>query len=118
MELEQLQQLVLKALDDLKAQDVVLLDVRGKSSITDSMVIATGTSTRHVRALAESVALKARAAGQAPLGTEGERESEWVLVDLNDMVIHVMLPHVRAFYNLEKLWGESPAEAYGTSRAG
>lgn len=106
MELEQLQELVLRALDDMKARDVRILDVRGKSTITELMVIATGTSTRHVKAIADNVAVEAKNAGEPPLGTEGERDSEWMLVDLNDIVVHVMLPETRDFYNLEKLWGE------------
>jgi ribosome-associated protein len=109
MELEQLQELVLKALDDMKARDVRILDVRGKSTITELMVIATGTSTRHIRSIADNVAVAAKNAGEPPLGTEGERDSEWVLVDLNDIVVHVMLPETRDFYNLEKLWGEGEA---------
>ena len=106
MELEALQELVITAMDDMKAQEVRVLDVRGKSTITDMMVIATGTSTRHVKSIAENVALKAKNAGEQPLGTEGERDSEWMLVDLNDIIVHVMTPATRDFYNLEKLWGE------------
>ena len=106
MELEELQALVIRALDDMKAQDVRVLDVRGKSTITDVMVIATGTSTRHVKSLADNVAVQAKNAGEQPLGTEGERDSEWMLVDLNDVVVHVMTPATRDFYNLEKLWGD------------
>ena len=106
MELEELQALVIRALDDMKAQDVRVLDVRGKSTITDVMVIATGTSTRHVKSLADNVAVQAKNAGEQPLGTEGERDSEGMLVDLNDVVVHVMTPATRDFYNLEKLWGD------------
>ena len=106
MELEALQELVTTAMDDMKAQEVRVLDVQGKSTITDLMVIATGTSTRHVRSIAENVALKAKDAGEQPLGTEGGRDSEWVLVDLNNIIVHVMTPATRDFYNLEKLWGE------------
>ncbi len=106
MELEALQELVTTAMDDMKAQEVQVLDVRGKSTITDLMVIATGTSTRHVKSIAENVALKAKNAGEQPLGTEGERDSEWMLVDLNDIIVHVMTPTTRDFYNLEKLWGD------------
>lgn len=104
MELEQLKALVLAQLEDMKALDVKVLDVRGQSSITELMVIATGTSTRHVKAVADAVAIKAKAAGIPPLGTEGEGGSNWVLVDLSDVVVHVMLAETRDFYNLEKLW--------------
>ncbi|MGV6816239.1 MAG: ribosome silencing factor [Thiotrichales bacterium] len=102
--------LVLAALEDVKAQDVKVIDVRGKTSITDLMVIATGTSTRQVKALADSVIQKAKAHGYQPLGSEGEGSMEWMLVDLNDVVVHVMLPETRDFYNLEKLW-EMPVES-------
>lgn len=101
---ESLQKTVLNALDDLKARDVVVLDVRGLTSIADSMVIASGTSDRHVRSLAENVIEKCKETGHRPLGVEGLKDGEWVLVDLQDIVVHVMLPRVRDFYNLEKLW--------------
>ncbi|ANB02406.1 ribosome silencing factor [Ectothiorhodospira sp. BSL-9] len=104
MQTETLTQIVTDALEDMKAQDLKVIDVRGKTSITDIMVIATGTSNRHVKSLAENVLLKTKEAGVMPLGSEGEQDAEWVLVDLNDVVVHVMLPQVRDFYNLEKLW--------------
>jgi ribosome-associated protein len=104
MNLEQLLTLVNNALDNMKAQDIVAIDVRNKSSITEYMVIATGTSTRHVKSIAGEVIREAKAAGIPPLGSEGEENAEWVLVDLNDIVVHVMLAEIRAFYNLEKLW--------------
>jgi ribosome silencing factor RsfS/YbeB/iojap len=96
--------LVVKALDDLKAQNVTVLDVRGLTDVTDAIVIASGTSDRHVKSLAGNVYDKAKQAGFRPMGMEGEQEGEWVLVDLQDVIVHVMLPRVREFYGLEKLW--------------
>jgi len=109
MNSEELCALVVDALDDVKAKDIVTLDVRNMTSVTDYMIVASGTSNRHVKALIESVAEKAREAGHRPIGIEGEEGSEWVLLDLQDALVHVMLPKVREFYNLEKLWslGES-----------
>ena len=92
------------ALEELKAKDVVEIDVRGKSSVCDFMVIASGTSTRHVKSIADEVVKFAKRLDCQPLGVEGEREAEWVLVDLGDVVVHVMLPRVREFYALERLW--------------
>ncbi|GHE32715.1 ribosome silencing factor [Vulcaniibacterium thermophilum] len=92
------------AVEDLKAKDVVEIDVRGKSSVTDFLVIASGTSTRHVKSIADQVIKFAKNLDVMPLGVEGEREAEWVLVDLGDVVVHVMLPRVREFYALERLW--------------
>ena len=104
MEPEELKQIVLNTLEEMKAQDIKSLDVRGKTSITDIMVFASGTSDRHVKSLAESVAFQAKQAGQPPLGTEGTTEGEWALVDLNGVVVHIMQPKVRDFYQLERLW--------------
>jgi ribosome-associated protein len=104
MQLEKLRQLVVETLDDMKAKDVQVMDVRGKTAITDYMIVASGTSDRHVKAIAETVAYRSKEAGEAPLGTEGLNEGEWALVDLNGVVVHVMLPKVRDFYNLERLW--------------
>lgn len=104
MEIEALKQLVIDALEDIKGKDIKVLDVRGKSSITDVMVFASGTSNRHLKSLADSVVVKAKAAGVLPLGVEGESGGEWVLVDLGDVVVHIMMPEIREFYNLEKLW--------------
>ncbi len=95
---------VLNALDNLKAHNVTAIDVRGKTSIADYLIVASGTSTRHVKSLADEVVKFAKKAGMAPLGVEGQREAEWVLVDLGDIVVHVMLPRVREFYGLERLW--------------
>ncbi len=103
----QLRDLVISTLEDLKAIDIQQLDVSGQSPLADLFVVASGSSTRHVKSMAEKLALKAKAAGNQPLGVEGEREGEWVLVDLNDVIVHLMLPQTRAFYNLEKLWEAS-----------
>jgi ribosome-associated protein len=100
----QLKQLVLDTLADLKARDVWVMDVRGKTAVTDYMVIASGTSDRHVKAIAEALAFRAKEAGEPPLGMEGLAEGEWALIDLNSVVAHVMLPKVRDYYNLERLW--------------
>lgn len=101
---DRLLEIVLRALEDMKGVDVRVIDVRDLTSITDRMVIVSGTSTRHVKALAEHVALQAKQHGYKPLGIEGENAAEWVLVDLVDVVVHVMLPAIRDFYALEKLW--------------
>ena len=109
---EVLLQSVRSALDELKAKDAVEIDVRGKTSVCDYMVVASGTSTRHVKSIADEVVKNAKQLDCQPLGVEGEREAEWVLVDLGDVVIHVMLPRVREFYALERLWtvGDQPPE--------
>ena len=104
MRLEQLKELVVDTLNDMKARDITVMDVRGKTAVTDYMIVASGTSDRHVKAIAETVAYKAKAVGEAPLGSEGTEDGEWALVDLNGVVVHVMLPKVRDFYNLERLW--------------
>lgn len=104
MQVEELKDIVINALEDMKAQDIKVLDVRGKTSITDLMIFASGTSDRHVKSIAENVAFQAKQAGEAPLGTEGALEGEWALVDLNGVVVHVMQPKVRDYYQLERLW--------------
>ena len=108
MNSEQLSELVIEALDDIKAKDIVRLDVRDMTSVTDYMIVASGTSNRHVKALVDNVTEKAREAGHRPIGVEGEDGGEWVLLDLQDTLVHVMLPKVREFYNLEKLWSIAP----------
>src|SRR5262245_29980126 len=95
---------VTTALDDLKGQQITVLDVRHLTSVTDTMVVASGRSDTHVRALANTVVEHCAKAGVRPIGVEGQKSGEWVLVDLGDVVVHVMLPRVREFYNLEKLW--------------
>ena len=110
MNSKQLSALVIEVLDDTKATDIIRLDVRNMTSVTDYMIVASGTSNRHVKALANNVADKAREAGHRPIGIEGEEGGEWVLLDLQDALVHVMLPKVREFYNLEKLWSLGSAE--------
>lgn len=109
MKSEQLSDLIVDALLDVKGQDIVKLDVRDMTTMTDWMIVASGTSNRHVRGLVDNVIEKARAAGHRPIGIEGEEGGDWVLLDLQDALVHVMLPKVREFYNLEKLWSIRPS---------
>jgi ribosome-associated protein len=111
-----LEKLVLGALEDLKAVNIRVLDVRGLTDVADTMIVASGNSDRHVRSIAESVIMKAKAAGRRPMGTEGQKDGEWVLVDLQDVLVHVMLPRVREFYALEQLW-EAPQAPRRRGRA-
>jgi ribosome-associated protein len=101
--------LVQAALDDMKAVNIKVLDVRSLTDITDIMIIASGNSDRHVRSIADRVVQNAKAAGIRPFGVEGARDGEWALVDLHDVIVHVMLPRVREFYGLERLWGTPDA---------
>ncbi|MBN8713714.1 MAG: ribosome silencing factor [Xanthomonadales bacterium] len=101
---------VLDALESLKAKDVREIDVRDRTSIADLLVIASGTSARHVKSIADEVGRFAKQAGFTPLGVEGEQEGEWVLIDLGDVIVHVMLPRIREFYALERLWAVGGAE--------
>jgi ribosome-associated protein len=117
-----LESLVVAALDEMKAVNVRVLDVRGLTDFADAMVVASGNSDRHVRAIAQHIVDKAREQRYRRMGVEGARDGEWVLVDLQDVVVHVMLPRVREFYGIEQLW-EQPASspvaagAVGTSAA-
>ncbi len=107
-----LRALVVDALEDIKAIDIREIDMRGNASFTDCMIVASGNTDRQVKALAQNVIRAAKEAGVPPLGVEGEQQGEWILVDLGDIVVHVMQPAVREFYGIEKLWGEaSPASA-------
>jgi len=104
MQTEQLQQIAIDALNDLKAIDLITFDVRTITTIADVMIICTGRSTRHVKALAENVITKAKQSHVSFIRSEGKTEGEWVVVDLGDVIVHVMLPTTREFYNLEDLW--------------
>jgi ribosome-associated protein len=101
---QELRQLVISSLEDFKAIDIQEIDISAQNSLAELFVLASGNSSRHVRSMAENLVIKAKAAGHQPLGIEGEKEGEWVLVDLNDIIVHIMQPKTRAFYNLEKLW--------------
>lgn len=108
MQAEQLKDLVISALEDVKAQDVSVIDVRNRTSVTDYMVLASGTSNRHVKSLAESVVSEAKEQGVRANSVEGSNVSDWILVDLGDVVVHVMMPATREFYDLERLWRDAP----------
>jgi ribosome-associated protein len=104
MNAEEIKTVALNALDDLKAKDVVTLDVRGLTGVTDFMVVGTGTSNRHVKSLATNVSVELKKQGCKPLGIEGGQVADWMLVDAGDVVVHVMSPEARDFYDLERLW--------------
>jgi len=113
MQPEAIKKLALLALDDLKAENVVVIDVRDYASFTDFMIFASGRSTRHVKSIASEVVEAAKSNNLPPLGIEGEDVGEWILVDLGDVIVHIMLPDTRQFYELEKLWGEELADLGG-----
>lgn len=104
MQSDDLKQVVLDALEDAKARDVVWLDVTKQTDITDYMVVASGTSSRHVKSIVQQTIEDASKSGVKPVGVEGMEDGEWILIDLVDIVVHVMLPKVREFYDLERLW--------------
>ena len=104
MSIDKLKQLAITALEDLKAEDITVIDVIGKTTVTDWIIVATGSSSRHVKSIANNVVIEAKNANQKPLGIEGEGEGEWVLVDLGDVIVHVMQRQVREYYDLESLW--------------
>lgn len=110
MPVTDLKEIVVTALEAVKGHDIQILDVRDLTDVADYMVIASGTSNRQVKALADEVVEQCKAAGYRPLGVEGELHGEWVLVDMGDVVAHIMLPQARAFYNLEKLWNVPSSE--------
>ncbi len=106
MTLEQVRDTTLAGLEEAKAQDIKVMDVRGLTDVTDFMILATGTSSRHVNAIADKLVDYMKDHGHRPLGVEGQEEAEWVLVDLNDVIVHIMQADARVFYDLDKLWGE------------
>lgn len=109
MKLDKLVKTIVAALEDIKARDIVILDVTRMTALFDRMIIASADSTRQTKALANNVQVKVKAAGGEVYGMEGEQSGEWVLVDLGDVVVHVMQPAVRGYYNLEELWAEAEA---------
>jgi ribosome-associated protein len=111
MTAEELKQIVIAALEDLKGREIIALDVRKLTNVADHMVFCSGTSNRHVKSLADNAALEAKKRGAKILGTEGEQDGEWVLVDFGDVIVHVMLPETRAFYDLERMWSLPAAVA-------
>jgi ribosome-associated protein len=112
-----LEKQALAALTELKAVNIKVIDVRGLTDVADTMIIASGNSDRHVRAIADNVIAEIKGTGRRPLGVEGARDGEWVLVDLTDVLVHVMLPRVREFYALEQLW-EPPVVTRAAAKPG
>ncbi|MEM9058217.1 MAG: ribosome silencing factor [Pseudomonadota bacterium] len=115
MNAEGLRELVRASLEEIKARDIAVLDVREMTTITDYMVVCSGTSDRHVKAIADNLLEDAREQGIRPGGMEGEDDGEWVLVDLGDLIVHIMLPRIRDFYNLERLWDVARPQADAAS---
>jgi ribosome-associated protein len=113
----QLLELTIAALEDAKGDNLQVIDLTDRSSFADYMIVVSGSSTRQVKAMADRLVQRAKASGYTPLGVEGDREAEWVLVDLADVVVHLMLPHTRALYNLEKLWSMPPASRSTSAQA-
>jgi ribosome-associated protein len=111
MKSEELVQVILDSIEESKAEAIEVIDVRGKTSITDVMIVVSGTSSRHVKSVASNVSHDLKKIGVLPLGVEGEDEGEWVLLDLGDVILHVMQHRTRAFYQLEKLWSVDTADA-------
>jgi ribosome-associated protein len=115
IDLEQMVETILTSLDDDKAQDILTIDLMGKTSIADRMIIASGTSARAVSAMAEHLVIKLKALNLKPR-TEGEKHGDWVLIDVGDVVVHLFRPEVRLFYNLERIWA-APAQTAKKRRA-
>jgi ribosome-associated protein len=117
MRVDRIVKAVVAALEDIKARDIVVLNVVKLTSLFDRVIIATGDSTRQVKALADNVQVKLKAAGARVNGIEGAQNAEWILIDLGSVVVHIMLPAVRAHYNLEELWSARPARKTSRRRA-
>ncbi|MCU7835931.1 MAG: ribosome silencing factor [gamma proteobacterium symbiont of Taylorina sp.] len=115
MELDEIKALVINAVEDLKAFDINLVDVQGRSSVTDVLLFASGRSDRQVKSIANNVILEAKKAGIKALGVEGLNTGDWVLVDLGDIVVHVMLPQVRDYYGIERMWEADEGEGFEQS---
>ena len=105
MQTKSLQNLVMESLENSKANDIINLDVRSLTDVADSMVVCSGTSNRHLQSIADNLIQTVKKQGIRPLGVEGENSGEWILIDLVDVVVHIMMPTIREFYSLEKLWG-------------
>lgn len=122
MRIDQLKTIAIEALNDLKAIDLIIIDIREVTTLADTMIICSGRSNRHVKSLAENVATSAKKHAVSYLKMEGEKEGEWVIVDLGDVIVHIMLPATRTFYNLEDLWEPikilRDQHAHSTSRSG
>lgn len=116
MNTNELTQKVIEALEDHKAQQITLIDVTSLTPITDCLIICSATSKRHANTLAEKVVTQSKNLGTHPFGVEGFEDSEWILIDLHDVIVHIMLPSVREFYNLEKLW-QPPVESAAGSHS-
>ena len=115
MELEAMKQAVVDALEDIKGYDITVMDVRKLTSMASYMIVANASSSRQTKAMANNVIVKLKELGVESRGTEGEREGEWVLVDLGDIIVHIMLPATRAYYNLEQLWGAAEGNRHITN---
>ena len=115
MELEAMKQAVVDALEDIKGYDITVMDVRKLTSMASYMIVANASSSRQTKAMANNVIVKLKELGVEARGTEGEREGEWVLVDLGDIIVHIMLPATRAYYNLEQLWGAAEGNRHITN---
>ncbi|MEJ2670122.1 MAG: ribosome silencing factor [Gammaproteobacteria bacterium] len=108
LEIRPLVDAITEALESLKAQNIVILPIGDISSIADAMILASGTSTTHVKAIADEVIEHCKTAGYNPIGIEGKEAAEWVLVDFDDVIVHIMLPATREFYDIERLWTARP----------